>query len=878
MFKLKSACASSSCKSLCRRLLQCAITACVSLLTLMVSITASAAIQFQDVTQSSGFTHYSESYGASWGDLNADGWPDLYVSNHREQKGLYLNNTDGTFTDKYRDVARWRAYPTTDTHGAAWGDFNRDGYQDIYLSVGARDNQELYINQAGTLVFTGEPQFNNLYDNVNYRGWEGRLPVWLDFNYDGVMDFIMMLRGVPKIFQQGATGAFTLFNTQTGVQCSNSQYGQLADLTGNRQLELICDDHALWPSRIYDMSTLPFTNVSSVLPKTVAVSDTALGDFDGDLRTDFFMLIGNERLTEAVIASPTRIEAQTIVDGVKEKGFSFQTDGVITLELHWTQRNLSKFFIGAAGVHPTGIGPTDLIKFSLDPADPNVWGNMAHDPAINDGIFIGYDQSTQRWTIAVSPGGNARPAYSLQQTYWFIDTTTSFSNLIQDVPGADLPTRSVLRMNTAGFPDQAQARGVGDFMSCVSSVAGDFDNDMDVDLFMACRGGVSNIENRVYENQGNGTFVRVPLAGGAGGPTGIGVGVSDSVALADYDVDGFLDLFVTNGLNMLPEAPYTTRGGPDKLFHNAGNTNKWIELDLVGTTSNRDGVGAKVYATAGTVTQLREQNGGYHRWTQNQQRIHFGLAANTTVNLHIEWPSGVVDDYSNVPANHLYKVTEGIGYQETVLVSSSSVPCGEPTIDGNVDTATFLWKDCPGGGWHVRTTSAAGTTMYLGNLLSDQSFIGVTPVNLGASDVLDISNPMRIDYNFTTFTAGIDGFDFQLANGAQGCFNVLTPSGSTVLVGSTRLPVSVPLDLVNLGTCTPANVAPVITGQLPLSTVKDTALTLDLSNLTVSDPDNAYPADFTLSVQTGANYTICWHDDYARNRIHRQLDRAGYRQ
>ncbi len=320
-----------------RRHLSYAAGSLLFLLALTTSTCLFAAIQFQDVTTDSGFTHYSESYGASWGDLNADGWPDLYVSNHREQKGLYLNNTDGTFTDKYRDVARWRAYPTTDTHGAAWGDFNSDGYQDIYLSVGARDNQELYINQAGTLVFTGEPQFNNLYDNVNYRGWEGRLPVWLDFNYDGVMDFIMMLRGVPKIFQQGATGAFTLFNTQTGVQCSNSQYGQFADITGNRQLELICDDHNLWPSKIYDTSTIPFTNVSSVLPQTVGVSDTALGDFDGDLRTDIFMLTENERLTEAVIVNPTRIEAQTIVDSVKEKGFSFMTDGVLTLELHWTR-------------------------------------------------------------------------------------------------------------------------------------------------------------------------------------------------------------------------------------------------------------------------------------------------------------------------------------------------------------------------------------------------------------------------------------------------------------------------------------------------------------------------------------------------------------
>ena len=52
---------------------------------------------------------------------------------------------------------------------------------------------------------------------------------------------------------------------------------------------------------------------------------------------------------------------------------------------------------------------------------------------------------------------------------------------------------------------------------------------------------------------------------------------------------------------------------------------EFLQLDLVGTTSNRDAVGAKVYVTAGGVTQYREQNGGYHRWSQNFMRLHFGL-------------------------------------------------------------------------------------------------------------------------------------------------------------------------------------------------------------------------------------------------------------
>jgi hypothetical protein len=73
----------------------------------------------------------------------------------------------------------------------------------------------------------------------------------------------------------------------------------------------------------------------------------------------------------------------------------------------------------------------------------------------------------------------------------------------------------------------------------------------------------------------------------------------------------------------------------------------------------RDAGRARVYATTGSKTQYREQNEGYHRWSQNQRRIHFGLADNTTVNLKVNWPSGRVDTFSNVASNRIYIVTEG---------------------------------------------------------------------------------------------------------------------------------------------------------------------------------------------------------------------------
>ena len=182
---------------------------------------------------------------------------------------------------------------------------------------------------------------------------------------------------------------------------------------------------------------------------------------------------------------------------------------------------------------------------------------------------------------------------------------------------------------------------------------------MYVDLYLACRTGASNIANILYHNNGDGTFTAVPDAGGAAGPIGLaiadGAGTADSVVTADYDVDGFLDLFVTNGFNLRP----LYIGGPNKLFHNNGNANHWIELDLVGINSDRDATGARVYATANGVTQFRVQNGRYHRWSQDAKRIHFGLAGATAVDLHVEWPSGAVETFPGVAADQLYKITEG---------------------------------------------------------------------------------------------------------------------------------------------------------------------------------------------------------------------------
>lgn len=630
---------------------------------------AHAQFNFADRTAEAGIDYTGESYGSSWGDLNADGLPDIYVNNHREKPALYVNQGDGTFVDTVEEldnILAWKNEPFLDQHGAAWGDFNKDGFQDLFQSLGAADENQFMVNSNGLLVDRAS-EFG-----IEFRTWPGRLPIWLDGNLDGDLDFTVMQRGRPQLFAQ-IGGQFTNVTTAVGMTCEDNQWGHLIDLNEDGQEELICAGQASWPQRVYDLSTSPYTNLTStILPSTGAVVDSITGDFNGDLRSDIFILRGTLRPSDAYVttapgATPAVVQAQLVTSGSREETLTFQSSGVLTVEFEWNARNITRMYIGATGVNPTGFGGDDEIVFTLDPSDPSTHGLLAHDPAVDEGVYMGYDPATQTWTFSMSPGG------SWSYSYFTLTSTAEASNVVLTGPGgAENGLEPAMFVSgPAGYTNQAASFGFTERLNCGSAVAGDFDNDMDEDIYVVCRDGVSNLANRLFENQGNGTFAEVVGAGGAEGITGFNVGNGESVTTGDYDLNGFLDLYVTNGLNLFPEPPFSL-GGPDQLIANLGNGNSWVELELVGTTSTAPAVGSRVLATAGGITQMREQNGGYHRYSQNHQRIHFGLGTNSTTDIEVRWPSGVTEIFPAVAANAIYKVTEGSGIELLVPTSGSN--------------------------------------------------------------------------------------------------------------------------------------------------------------------------------------------------------------
>lgn len=172
---------------------------------------------------------------------------------------------------------------------------------------------------------------------------------------------------------------------------------------------------------------------------------------------------------------------------------------------------------------------------------------------------------------------------------------------------------------------------------------GDYDNDGDLDLLIGANGATQVL----YQNDGIGAdreFIDVSEE------TGVGVeGTYRTATFVDYDNDGFLDLFF-NELDKL-------------LMHNEGNSNHWIVIKPRGTTSNRDGIGARVRVVTGDLSQIRQiEGGGNGGMTAGFPWAHFGLGEVTVIDsIIVEWPMGAVDIATNVEADRYVTFEEGTG-------------------------------------------------------------------------------------------------------------------------------------------------------------------------------------------------------------------------
>ncbi|MBZ0268813.1 FG-GAP-like repeat-containing protein [bacterium] len=245
----------------------------------------------------------------------------------------------------------------------------------------------------------------------------------------------------------------------------------------------------------------------------------------------------------------------------------------------------------------------------------------------------------------------------------------------------------LLRNDGGGVFVDVAAGGMADAGAGVGAAWGDFDNDEDLDLYLT-NGGA----NRLMQNDGGGSFSEVVNPVVANADSGAGV------VWADLDLDGDLDLYLSNRLapdrflrndggggfvdatggTVLGDAGagqavaaadidadgdvdlyVSVDGGPNRLYRNQSTTAHWLQIDVEGVQSNRDGLGARIRVVSGGNVQTRQVTAGSGFESQDAHVAAFGLGAATVADtVHVLWPSGATLDTTAVAADQILVLVE----------------------------------------------------------------------------------------------------------------------------------------------------------------------------------------------------------------------------
>jgi hypothetical protein len=172
---------------------------------------------FEDVTSQAGVGDSGDGVGCAWGDYNNDGLLDLFMSNRPGFNRLYHNNGDTTFTDKAQEFGMDDPYGLGES--VAWGDYDNDGYIDLYV-VNMMQANTLYRNLQGE-------GFDNVtvYAGVGNSG-TGEATAWCDYDDDGDQDlYLANASGYNVLYRNNGEGTFTDYTDSAGIMDPGNSYG-----------------------------------------------------------------------------------------------------------------------------------------------------------------------------------------------------------------------------------------------------------------------------------------------------------------------------------------------------------------------------------------------------------------------------------------------------------------------------------------------------------------------------------------------------------------------------------------------------------------------------------------------------------------------------
>ncbi len=234
------------------------------------------------------------------------------------------------------------------------------------------------------------------------------------------------------------------------------------------------------------------------------------------------------------------------------------------------------------------------------------------------------------------------------------------------------------------FEDQAMRNGIGQstlLMSGWGLKFVDFDNDGNVDLFLANGHPDDRVETRtdevkyaepmlLFRNKGIGSEHRFENVSQRGGPLFDQRFAARGMALGDFDNDGAVDVLVS-----------VNNGAPLLLKNTAAQGNHWLGLKLIGKKSNRDAVGALITWQAGDLRRRHLKVGGGSYLASHDPRVVLGVGTHTKIDwLEIRWPkpSGLVERYTDLPIDSYLTVEEGKGKKVDSVVSKE--PAKRPPL------------------------------------------------------------------------------------------------------------------------------------------------------------------------------------------------------
>ena len=501
---------------------------------------------------------------------------------------------------------------TTGT-GAAAFDYDGDGWIDIFLvngstidgfPQGAAPTSHLYRNKRdGTFEDVSRAA------GLDLAGW-GQGACAGDYDNDGDEDLFVTFWGRDRLMRNRGDGTFEAASQAAGIEATRTRWGTgcaFLDYDRDGRLDLFVANYI-----DFDLVTAPVPESGLCRYKGLAVACGPPG-LPG-AKNVLYHNVGGGRFADVSAASGITAASGTYGLGVST--LDFDDDGWVDLYV------------------ANDSSPSALYRNNRD-------GTFT-DIALRAGCAYSQDGRPQAG-MGVAVGDYDRDGrVDIFKTNFAGDTSTLYANT-----------------GTGLCDDRTYAGGIGRNTRWLGWGVAFVDLDLDgwLDLFLVNGHVYPEVEQVkteagykqpkvVYRNRGDGRFDDVTATLGA--PVTI-PRASRGAAFADFDNDGDVDV-VVNNMHDVPELYRLDRTAPGH----------WLILRLRGVESNRSAIGARVRITAGGVTQVAEVRGGGSYFSQNDLRVHVGLAgAAKAERVVVRWPNGREETWRDVDADRIVTLTEG---------------------------------------------------------------------------------------------------------------------------------------------------------------------------------------------------------------------------